>query len=90
MINLRHDILAINGYTSIPTNIKATANEQFLFVNNALGIAYQDYLARDRHLVVVIFMQIYQQLVDVNVRNLLVLLFVMLCLLLAIEHHKSR
>ncbi|WPY00213.1 DNA mismatch repair protein MutL [Candidatus Trichorickettsia mobilis] len=77
MINLQHDILAITGYTSIPTNNKATASEQFLFVNNrpikdkilntALRIAYQDYLARDRHPIVVIFMQIDPQFVDVNV-----------------------
>lgn len=73
----RHDELTIIGYTSLPTYNKASADEQHIFINNrpvkdkilniALKVAYQDYLARDRHPVSVIFLSIDPQKVDVNV-----------------------
>nr|WP_253308351.1 DNA mismatch repair endonuclease MutL [Rickettsia endosymbiont of Ceutorhynchus assimilis] len=69
--------LSIYGYTTIPTFNRASAEDQFLFINNrpvkdkllqvALRIAYQDYLARDRHPLCAVFLQIDPQLVDVNV-----------------------
>jgi DNA mismatch repair protein MutL len=72
----REDI-KIYGYTSLPTYNKASADEQHLFINNrpvkdkilniALRVAYQDYLARDRHPVSVLFLEVSPQFVDVNV-----------------------
>ncbi|MCC8417917.1 MAG: DNA mismatch repair endonuclease MutL [Rickettsia endosymbiont of Bryobia graminum] len=76
-VNLQRPQLSIYGFTSIPTFNRASAEDQFLFVNNrpvkdkllqvALRVAYQDYLARDRHPVSVLFIKIDPQLVDVNV-----------------------
>ncbi|WP_341764706.1 DNA mismatch repair endonuclease MutL [Candidatus Tisiphia endosymbiont of Beris chalybata] len=76
-INLQRPGLLIYGFTSIPTFNRASTGDQFLFVNNrpvkdkllqvALRIAYQDYLAKDRHPAAVLFLQIDPQLVDVNV-----------------------
>ncbi|MFY9589352.1 DNA mismatch repair endonuclease MutL [Rickettsia endosymbiont of Halotydeus destructor] len=76
-IDFKTPELSIYGYTSIPTFNRASTEDQFLFINNrpvkdkllqvALRVAYQDYLARDRHPLAVIFLQIDPQLVDVNV-----------------------
>ncbi|MDC0864465.1 DNA mismatch repair endonuclease MutL [Rickettsiaceae bacterium] len=69
--------LEIYGYTSLPTYNRASAEDQFLFINNrpvkdkilniALKIAYQDYLARDRHPISVLFLKMNPHFVDVNV-----------------------
>ncbi|PCJ24264.1 MAG: DNA mismatch repair endonuclease MutL [Rickettsiales bacterium] len=74
--NLRGDI-EITGYTSLPTYNRASAEDQFLFINNrpvkdkilniALRVAYQDYLSRDRHPVSVLFLRVAPHFVDVNV-----------------------
>ncbi|WP_425363304.1 DNA mismatch repair endonuclease MutL [Candidatus Tisiphia endosymbiont of Hybos culiciformis] len=76
-INLQRAEISVYGFTSLPTFNRASAEDQFLFVNNrpvkdkllqiALRVAYQDYLARDRHPVSVLFLQIDPQMVDVNV-----------------------
>ncbi len=76
-INLQRPEISVYGFTSLPTFNRASAEDQFLFVNNrpvkdkllqiALRVAYQDYLARDRHPVSVLFLQIAPQMVDVNV-----------------------
>jgi DNA mismatch repair protein MutL len=76
-IAFERDNITIYGYTSLPTYNRASADEQHLFINNrpvkdkilniALRVAYQDYLARDRHPVSVLFLNISPQLVDVNV-----------------------
>ncbi|MFU7501896.1 MAG: DNA mismatch repair endonuclease MutL [Candidatus Tisiphia sp.] len=76
-INLQRPEISVYGFTSIPTFNRASAEDQFLFVNNrpvkdkllqiALRLAYQDYLARDRHPVSVLFLQIDPHMVDVNV-----------------------
>ena len=76
-INLHRSEISLYGFTSIPTFNRASAEDQFLFVNNrpvkdkllqiSLRTAYQDYLARDRHPITVLFLQIDPQLVDVNV-----------------------
>jgi DNA mismatch repair protein MutL len=76
-ISLQRPELTIFGYTSIPTFNRASAEDQFLFINNrpikdkilqiALRVAYQDYLAKDRYPVAAIFLQISPELVDVNV-----------------------
>lgn len=67
----------ISGYSSIPTYNRAAAEDQFLFINNrpvkdkilniALKLAYQDYLARNRHPVSVLFIKVNPHFVDVNV-----------------------
>ncbi|MEM6338399.1 MAG: DNA mismatch repair endonuclease MutL [Pseudomonadota bacterium] len=76
-ISFERDGVAIYGYTSLPTYNKASADEQHLFINNrpvkdkilniALKVAYQDYLARDRQPVSVIFLSVNPEQVDVNV-----------------------
>lgn len=77
LVNLHRPELTVYGYTSIPTFNRASAEDQFLFINNrpvrdkllqiAIRVAYQDYLARDRHPVTVLFIKVDPQLVDVNV-----------------------
>jgi DNA mismatch repair protein MutL len=67
----------IYGYTALPTYNRASADEQYLFINNrpvkdkllniALKVAYQDYLARDRYPVSVLFLSMKPDQVDVNV-----------------------
>lgn len=69
--------LTISGYCSMPTFNRATADDQFLFVNNrpikdkilsvALRVAYQDFLSRDRHPLCALFINVPPHLVDVNV-----------------------
>ncbi|WP_341762799.1 DNA mismatch repair endonuclease MutL [Candidatus Tisiphia endosymbiont of Melanophora roralis] len=76
-INLQRPEISVYGFTSLPTFNRASVEDQFLFVNNrpvkdkllqiALRLAYQDYLARDRHPVSVLFLQIDPHMVDVNV-----------------------
>ncbi len=76
-INFNNSGIHIKGFTSLPTFNKASADEQYLFINNrpvkdkilnvALKVAYQDYLARDRHPLSVLFIEIEPHFVDVNV-----------------------
>ncbi len=76
-IDFASNNIRIKGFTSLPTFNRASADEQYLFVNNrpvkdkilnvALKVAYQDYLARDRHPLSVIFIEIEPHFVDVNV-----------------------
>lgn len=71
------DEVKINGLVSLPTFNRAASLDQFLFINNrpvkdkvlatAIKVAYQDFLARDRHPVLVLFVTIDPHLVDVNV-----------------------
>lgn len=71
------DNIKIFGFTSLPTYNRAAADEQYMFINNrpvkdkilniALKVAYQDYLARNRHPVSVIFLSLDPEEVDVNV-----------------------
>jgi DNA mismatch repair protein MutL len=76
-VHMKRDEVELFGYTSIPTYNRASAEEQFLFINNrpvkdkilniALKVAYQDFLARDRHAVSALFLKVDPHLVDVNV-----------------------
>lgn len=76
-VNEEAPFAKISGYVSIPTFNRGTSSEQYLFVNNRpvkdkilLGIvkaSYQDFLARDRHPVVILFLDIDNEEVDVNV-----------------------
>jgi DNA mismatch repair protein MutL len=67
----------ISGYASLPTYLRGNALHQYLFVNGrpvrdkllagAVRGAYQDFLARDRHPVVALFVDLPTDQVDVNV-----------------------
>ncbi len=67
----------LTGFAGLPTFNRGTAQMQYLFVNGrpvrdrllhgAVRGAYQDLLARDRHPVVVLFVELPGRLVDVNV-----------------------
>jgi DNA mismatch repair protein MutL len=69
--------LRLTGYAGLPTLNKANAQSQFLFVNGrpvkdrllqgALRGAYQDVLARDRHPMAALFLELPAAEVDVNV-----------------------
>src|SRR4051795_689204 len=69
--------LAIEGYAALPTYSKGNALSQYLFVNGrpvrdklmlgAVRGAYADYLPRDRHPVVALFITVEPREVDVNV-----------------------
>jgi DNA mismatch repair protein MutL len=69
--------LAIEGYAALPTYTKGNGLSQYLFVNGrpvrdklmlgAVRGAYADYVPRDRHPVVALFVTIEPREVDVNV-----------------------
>jgi DNA mismatch repair protein MutL len=69
--------IRLTGYAGLPTLNRGNAQLQFLFVNGrsvkdrllfgAVRGAYQDFLARDRHPLVALFLNIDPVLVDVNV-----------------------
>ena len=67
----------LTGFAGLPTYNKAMARQQYLFVNHrpvkdrllngAIRAAYQDFLARDRHPVVALFIDMEGGQVDMNV-----------------------
>ena len=67
----------LSGYAGLPTYNRANALQQYLFVNGrpvrdrllagAVRGAYQDFLARDRHPVLALFLEVPAAEVDVNV-----------------------
>ncbi|SRR5579875_757153 len=67
----------LTGLAGLPTLNRATARDQYLFVNGrpvrdkllagAVRGAYQDFLARDRHPVIVLFLAGPEEEIDVNV-----------------------
>ncbi|HZB93655.1 MAG TPA: DNA mismatch repair endonuclease MutL [Stellaceae bacterium] len=69
--------LRLTGFAGLPTLNRATARDQYLFVNGrpvrdkllvgAVRGAYQDFLARDRHPLVALFLDLPEDEVDVNV-----------------------
>ncbi len=70
-------VCAIEGYAGLPTYTRANSLAQYLFVNGrpvrdkllagAVRGAYADYLPRDRHPVVALFVTVDPREVDVNV-----------------------
>jgi len=76
-IDAQRDDLHLTGYAALPTYSRGSATSQFFFVNGrpvrdklligALRGAYADFLSRDRHPVVALFVDCDPQLVDVNV-----------------------
>jgi DNA mismatch repair protein MutL len=69
--------LRLTGFAGLPTFNRATAREQYLFVNGrpvkdrqfsgAVRAAYMDVLAHDRHAVAVLFLEAPSDMVDINV-----------------------
>ncbi|MGE0725781.1 MAG: DNA mismatch repair endonuclease MutL [Alphaproteobacteria bacterium] len=69
--------LRLTGFAGLPTYHRATAGEQYLFVNGrpvrdkllygAVRGAYADFLARDRHPAVALFLEAPPEAIDVNV-----------------------
>jgi DNA mismatch repair protein MutL len=76
-IEAQRDGVRLTGYAGLPTYNRGNAQMQYLFVNGrpvrdrlfvgAVRGAYQDLLARDRHPIVALFLDIEPGLVDVNV-----------------------
>jgi len=76
-IDAERDGLRLAGHAGLPTYNRATAQAQYLFVNGrpvrdklllgAVRGAYADVLARDRHPVVALFLEVPPREVDVNV-----------------------
>src|SRR5262249_46363077 len=71
------ETLAIEGFAALPTHTRANSLGQYLFVNGRpvrdkllIGVvraAYADYLPRDRHPIVALFVTLDPREVDVNV-----------------------
>lgn len=77
LVDMSREGIRVTGFAGLPTFHRATSQAQYLFVNRRpvrdrllLGViraAYQDYLARDRHPVAVLFVEVPPEQVDVNV-----------------------
>ena len=76
-IRSAHDSVAVEGFAALPTLTRANTLGQYLFVNGRpvrdkllIGVvraAYADYLPRDRHPLVALFVALDPREVDVNV-----------------------
>jgi DNA mismatch repair protein MutL len=76
-IDCVRDGLGLTGVVSLPTFNRGVADQQYLFVNSrpvtdrllvgALRAAYRDMIARDRHPIAALFLQVPLDEVDVNV-----------------------
>ncbi len=76
-IDCTRDGLRLTGVISLPTFNRGMADQQFLFVNSrpvkdrllvgALRAAYRDLIARDRHPIAALFVEVPLDEVDVNV-----------------------
>ena len=77
LIDQAREGVRLTGYAGLPTFSRGNAMHQYLFVNNrpvrdkllagALRAAYADFLARDRHPLAALFLEIDPQELDVNV-----------------------
>jgi DNA mismatch repair protein MutL len=76
-IDANREGFGLTGFAGLPTLNRPTAQHQYLFVNGrpvrdklltgAVRGAYRDFLARDRHPMVALFLEAPPQMVDVNV-----------------------
>ena len=76
-VDAEREGLHLGGYIGLPTLNRANAQAQYLFVNGrpvrdrllagAVRGAYQDVLARDRHPLLALFLDVPRDMVDVNV-----------------------
>ena len=77
LIDLEREGVRLTGYAGLPTYSRGNAQHQYLFVNGrpvrdrliggALRAAYADFLARDRHPVAALYVELDPEQVDVNV-----------------------
>jgi len=76
-IEAERDGVTISGFAGLPTLSRGNAQKQFLFVNGrpvkdrllngVIRAAYADFLARDRHPLAALFVELDPEYVDVNV-----------------------
>ncbi|MBT5073557.1 MAG: DNA mismatch repair endonuclease MutL [Kordiimonadaceae bacterium] len=76
-INAEREGFKLTGYAGLPTYNRGNAQQQYLFVNGrpvkdkllngAVRGAYMDFLARNRHPVLALFLEVPTDMVDVNV-----------------------
>ena len=76
-VDFHREGISLGGVAGLPTFNRGVADHQYLFVNNrpvkdrlligAVRGAYADMLARDRHAVVALFLEVSTDMVDVNV-----------------------
>ncbi len=76
-IDAEREGVRVSGFAGLPTFNRGSAQHQYLFVNSrpvkdkllvgVIRAAYQDFLARDRHPMAVLFVDLDPMLVDVNV-----------------------
>lgn len=76
-INAERENIKLSGYAGLPTYNRGNAQHQYLFVNGrpvkdkllngAVRGAYMDFLARNRHPVLALFLEVPTDMVDVNV-----------------------
>ncbi|MEL6324817.1 MAG: DNA mismatch repair endonuclease MutL [Pseudomonadota bacterium] len=76
-IDAKRDGVRVTGFAGLPTLNRGNAQMQFLFVNGrpvkdrmltgVIRAAYQDFLARDRHPMAALFVDLDPEYVDVNV-----------------------
>ena len=76
-IDTEREGIKLTGYAGLPTLSRGNAQHQYLFVNGrsvrdklltgAVRGAYQDFLARDRHPLVALYLDLPRDYVDVNV-----------------------
>ncbi len=76
-IDANREGFRLTGFAGLPTLNRPTGQQQYLFVNGrpvrdkllggAVRGAYQDFLARDRHPMVALFLEAPAEMVDVNV-----------------------
>lgn len=76
-IEAKREDVSLTGFAAVPTFHRGTSVAQYLFVNGrpvrdklllgVVRVAYQDFLARDRHPVVALFVTLPGEQVDVNV-----------------------
>ena len=77
LIDQTREGVRLSGYAGLPTYSRGNAAHQYLFVNGrpvrdrllhgALRAAYADFLARDRHPIAALYLELDPQEVDVNV-----------------------
>ncbi|WP_298913496.1 DNA mismatch repair endonuclease MutL [uncultured Algimonas sp.] len=76
-VDQTRDEIRLSGFAGLPTFSRGNTQHQFLFVNGrpvrdrlllgAIRGAYQDFLARDRHPVAALYLDVPPEMVDVNV-----------------------
>ncbi|MDG1438536.1 MAG: DNA mismatch repair endonuclease MutL [Emcibacteraceae bacterium] len=76
-INAERENIKLTGYAGLPTYNRGNAQHQYLFVNGrpvkdklltgAVRGAYMDFLARNRHPILALFLEVPAEMVDVNV-----------------------